>query len=234
MISTKDLEIHLNTKGILKNITYDFEKGRIYGIIGPNGAGKSTYLKAISGFIAPTSGQIYFRGKLLDKPQKKIAIVWQKPYMFQTTVYQNVAYGLRIRHINRKKVEQKVIEILQLFQIEHLKDQHASQLSGGETAKVAIARAVATSPEVLILDEPTASIDPQSVIEIEKIIVDLKQKYQMTIILVTHNMFQAKRVADETLFFHSGQLIEANETKILFTNPNNQLTYKFVNGEVTF
>lgn len=234
MLATEDLKVKINGKIILEPINYKFSKGKIYGIIGPNGAGKSTFLKAVSGFLKPFTGSVYFQGKEIFEPQKNISVVWQKPYMLQTTVFQNVAYGLKLRKLNKSIINNKVAEILEVLQIEHLAEQKATSLSGGETAKVAIARAVVTSPDLLILDEPTASIDPQSVLEIEKIITDLKEHYKMTIILVTHNMFQAKRIADETLFFHSGKLIEGNSTSSIFNNPKNILTSKFLSGENAF
>ncbi|MFV9510079.1 ATP-binding cassette domain-containing protein [Tepidibacillus sp. LV47] len=234
MIEVENISVQIGNKMILKPTNFFFKKGKIYGIIGPNGAGKSTFLKVISGFLPPTHGTIYFLGKRLIKPDPKISVVWQKPYLFQTTVYQNVAYGLKVRHMNKNKIKTKVKEILQKFQLEHLAMQKATYLSGGETAKVALARAIITSPEVLILDEPTASMDPQNVYEIEQIIQTFSRQLKMTVILVTHNMFQAKRIADETLFFHSGHLIEANQTQMLFEQPKNELTKKFIAGETFF
>ena len=234
MIRAKDVMIKIEGKTILKPSSYEFNQGKIYGIIGPNGAGKSTFLKAISGFLKPTSGQVYFQGKPLIKPDQRISIVWQKPYMFQTSVTKNIAYGLKVRHINRYEIQKKVTELLKQFQIEHLASQKATNLSGGETAKVAIARAIITQPSVLILDEPTASMDPQSVYDIEQIIQTISNKWNMTVILVTHNMFQAKRIADETLFFHSGHLIESGKTTRMFENATHELTQKFVTGETNF
>ena len=231
LISTRDIQVILSKKIILNQISYQFYQGKIYGIIGPNGAGKSTYLKVISGFTKPTSGKIYFQGKQLHAPNRNIAVVWQKPYLFQTSVYHNIAYGLKIRGMKRESIKKKVAGILELFQIKHLEDQKAESLSGGEAAKVAIARAVVTSPDLLILDEPTASLDPKSVLDIEKIIADLKVRFNMTIIIVTHNMFQAKRLADETLFFDSGELIEVQSTEGLFDNPLHPMTMKFISGE---
>ncbi|TCS84528.1 phosphate ABC transporter ATP-binding protein [Tepidibacillus fermentans] len=234
MIEVKNISVQIDKKTILKPTNFSFKKGKIYGIIGPNGAGKSTFLKVIAGFLKPSSGQVFFLGKPMLQPNPIISVVWQTPYLFQTSVYKNVAYGLKVRHINENEIRTKVREILQQFQLEHLALQKATKLSGGETAKVALARAIITSPEVLILDEPTASMDPQNVFEIEQIIQKFSKQLNMTVILVTHNMFQAKRIADETLFFHSGHLIEANQTRILFENPTHELTKKFISGETYF
>lgn len=234
LIQVKNATVEIDGKTILKPISYRFENEKVYGIIGPNGAGKSTLLKIISGFLTPTSGEIYFHGKALTEPDKRIAVVWQKPYMFQTNVFQNVAYGLKVRGVPRKERKEQVLEILKQFQIDYLIDQKAKSLSGGEMAKVAIARAIITSPQVLILDEPTASLDPQNVLEIEQLILKLKNQFQMTVIMVTHNMFQAKRIADETLFLHSGYLIESQATRRMFENPIHELTKKFILGEVHF
>ncbi|WP_339062024.1 ATP-binding cassette domain-containing protein [Tepidibacillus marianensis] len=234
MIEVKGISVQIAEKLILTSMNYQFEQGKIYGIIGPNGAGKSTFLKVISGFLKPTTGQVYFMGKPLHSPDKNISVVWQKPYMFQTSVYQNVAYGLQVRHINKYEIKNRVESILQQFRIEHIADQKAINLSGGETAKVAIARAAILSPKVLILDEPTASLDPQNVGEIEHIVQTYARKRRMTVIMVIHNMFQAKRMADETIFLHSGHLIESNPTPLLFSQPSHELTKKFISGETFF
>lgn len=228
MITTKEITVEIDEKKILDSISYQFHKGHIYGIIGPNGAGKTTYLKVLSGFLRPAEGIVYFQDKPIIKPQRNIAVVWQKPYLLQTSVYHNVAYGLKVRGINKDKIDRLVFEMLDLFQLSHLAKQKAANISGGESAKAAIARAVITSPDLLILDEPTASLDPQSVLDIEEMILNLKEKYKMTIIFVTHNMFQAKRIADVTLFFYNGKLIEAQPTNQLFLNPFNELTRKFI------
>ena len=231
MIFTKAVTVEIDGKKILNSISYQFNKGHIYGIIGPNGAGKTTYLKVLSGFLKPAEGMVYFQDKPVTKPQRNIAVVWQKPYLLQTSVYLNVAYGLKVRDMSKNKIDKHVSEILDLFQISHLAKQKAASISGGESAKVAIARAVITSPDLLILDEPTASLDPQSVLDIEEIIMNLKEKYNMTILFVTHNMFQAKRIADVTLFFYRGQLIEGQPTDQLFSTPLNELTRNFISEE---
>jgi len=231
LITSKDISLQINDKAILDKITFKFEQEKIYGIIGPNGAGKSSFLKIITGFVKPTSGKVYFKDKVISEPQQNIAVVWQKPYMLRTTVYKNIAYGLKIRGLSKSEIKEKVNEVVEIFELNNIINQRAVSLSGGEMAKVAIARAVATSPDLLILDEPTASLDPKSILDIEKIIINLKERYNMTIILVTHNMFQAKRIADETLFFHSGRLIEVQPTTNLFANPLNLLTKEFISGE---
>lgn len=234
LITSKDISLQINQKTILDNISFNFEQDKIYGIIGPNGAGKSSFLKIITGFVKPTSGEVYFQERIISEPQQNIAIVWQKPYMLHTTVYKNLAYGLKIRGLSKGEIRKKVDEVIDLFELSYIMNDRAVSLSGGETAKVAIARAVATSPDLLILDEPTASLDPKNVLDIEKIISNLNQKYNMTIIFVTHNMFQAKRIADETLFFHNGRLIEIQPTTDLFAKPLNILTKEFISGEGNF
>lgn len=231
LIISKDISLQINNKIILDKITFNFEQNKIYGIIGPNGAGKSSFLKILTGFVKPTSGKVYFEDKIITEPQQNIAVVWQKPYMLHTTVYKNIAYGLKIRGLSKGEIKEKVNEVVEIFELNNIINQRAVSLSGGEMAKVAIARAVATSPDLLILDEPTASLDPKNVLDIEKIIIDLKQRSNMTIILVTHNMFQAKRIADETLFFHNGRLIEVQPSINLFANPLNILTKEYISGE---
>jgi len=209
MIEVKNIEVILNQKEILSNISYRFEQGKLYAIIGPNGAGKTTFLKVLTGFLKPTKGKVCYLGKPLEIPNKDIAILWQNPYLFHTSVFNNIVYGLKIRSMAKKEIELKVNEILNKLHIEYLKEEKAQNLSGGEIAKVAIARAIIISPRILILDEPTANLDPQAILDIEKIIQELKVQKNITIIMVTHNLSQAKRLADETLLISKGTLVPA-------------------------
>ncbi|MCF6092915.1 ATP-binding cassette domain-containing protein [Microaerobacter geothermalis] len=232
MVTLKHVTKAYKNRQVLKDFSYSFESGYIYGIIGSNGSGKSTLLKMITGFETPTSGEVYYLGKRLGTPHPDFSCVWQKPYLFQTDVYANIEYGLRVRKWDKKKRKERVEEMMEQFGVSHIQHQHARTLSGGEGARVAIARAIAVYPRILILDEPTASIDPNHVRVIEHALVEINKKEKITIILVTHNMFQARRIADITLYLQEGRLIEAGPTEQIFLTPKHRETKGFISGEL--
>lgn len=214
----------------VNKVTFTFEKGYIYGIIGPNGAGKSTLLKIISGFLRATGGEVLLEGNKITQPTPDIACMWQKPYLFQTTVYKNIAYGLKVRGFDKKQLEIRMEELIQQFRLEKIKDKPAKFLSGGEGARVALARAVACDSPIIILDEPAANLDPPNTRMMEEILAQVQQEKNLTIIIVTHDMFQARRLAHYTLYMESGFLVEAGLTKDIFENPKEKGTQKFLQG----
>lgn len=215
---------------VVNNVSFNFEKGKIYGIIGPNGAGKSTLLKLISGFLKTSSGDIFLRGKKIVEPTSEIACMWQKPYLFQTTVYKNLVYGLKIRGFNQTQIKKRMNELVKQFKLEGLKDKQAKFLSGGEGARVALARTVACESPILMLDEPAANLDPPNTRMMEEILKEVQQEKNLTIIIVTHDMFQARRLAHYTLYMENGKLLEAGKTKDLFSNPKEVTTQRFLQG----
>jgi len=215
---------------ILNNISYKFQPGKIYGIIGPNGAGKSTLLRILSGFEKSTTGAVFLQGEQLLEPNFSISCMWQKPYLFQTTVYNNIAYGLKIRGFKRTMINDKLNEIIKQFRLEKLVNKLAIHLSGGESARVALARTVACDSPIIILDEPAANLDPPNTRMIEKILAEVQKERNLTIIIVTHDMFQARRLAHYTLFMEDGVLKEANLTEEFFTNPQELSTQRFLQG----
>ncbi len=221
-------------KVVLKNIQHTFLENKIYGIIGPNGSGKSTLLKLIAAIEKPLEGEIIYQGNLLTQPSDKIGCCWQKPYLFRGTVRYNLEYPMKVRRWDRQRREQRIRELIEDYHLEQLINRSVIGLSGGETARVAIARAVATCPDVLILDEPSAALDPQSVMFVESLLKKLRNATKMTIIMVTHNMFQAKRIADDTLFLFDGSIVEAGATSDIFENPQDIRTRNFVTGEYVF
>lgn len=232
MITLEQVSHSYGERWALKNISYTFENNRIYGIIGPNGAGKSTLLKVITGFEEPARGRVVIEKAILNQPQLDIAVVWQKPYLFKTTVEQNMAYGLKVRKWPKKKINERVKELLGIFRLEHLVKAQSSTLSGGEAARVAIARAIACQPKVLILDEPGANLDPVTTKLMEQTLREIQLQENLTIILVTHDMFQAKRLADVTVFLSQGSIVEAGDTSTFFKNPQCETTRKFLAGEL--
>jgi tungstate transport system ATP-binding protein len=218
-----------------------FHRGRIYGIIGPSGAGKSTFLRLVNLLELPTSGEIYFKGEpvalngLPDvRARREMTMVFQKPLLFRTSVEENIAYGLRARRFPREEIKARVESLLEKVGLKELARRHAGTLSGGEAQRVAIARAVAFEPALLLLDEPTANLDPLNVELIEQLILDLNRDTEMTIIIVTHNIFQARRIAGEVIFLHEGRIVEKGETEEIFTSPQDPRTKAFVEGRMIY
>lgn len=217
----------------------------VTALIGPSGCGKSTYLRLfnrmndliddveISGQVLVDGDDIYSRRVQVDDLRKKVGMVFQKPNPFPKSIFENVAYGLRVNGINDKKfVEERVISSLEQAALwNEVKDKLAKsafELSGGQQQRLCIARALAIQPSVLLMDEPASALDPLSTSKIEELIYSLKKDY--TIVIVTHNMQQAGRVSDYTAFFYLGSLVEYNETKIIFTNPQHTQTQNYITG----
>lgn len=218
-----------------------FHRGRIYGIIGPSGAGKSTFLRLVNLLELPTSGEIYFKGEpvaLNGRPdvraRREMTMVFQKPLLFRTSVEENIAYGLKARRFPREEIKARVESLLEKVGLKELARRQAGTLSGGEAQRVAIARAVAFEPALLLLDEPTANLDPLNVELIEQLILDLNRDTEMTIIIVTHNIFQARRIAGEVIFLHEGRIVEKGETEEIFTSPRDPRTKAFVEGRMIY
>lgn len=234
MLSVDIKEHGYNGKVIINNIKYDFTPNKIHGIIGPNGSGKSTLLKVATGLESPVDGQVTLDGKKLTTIPPEIACCWQRPYLFRGTVRYNLEYPLKVRKWPKEQREARIQEVIHKYKIDHLIDRNIIGLSGGEQARVAIARAVASKPEILILDEPSAAMDPKNVMFVESLLADLRASTDLTIIMVTHNMFQAKRIADETLFLVDGTIVEAGPTEVIFDHPQHEETRQFITGEFIF
>ncbi len=189
-----------------------FCSGTIYGITGDNGAGKTTLLKIIAGLERYDAGEILYSGAPLEQGMmKKITYLSQTPYLMRTSVYENIVYPLKIRNIDPMVIQNKAIDIMEELQITELKDQLATQLSGGESQKVALARALVFDPEVLLLDEPTASIDPATIDTIEEAITKRNKLQKMTVIMISHNMDQVKRMCHEIVYMKKGKQINIKE-----------------------
>lgn len=242
------METILTLKGIKKSYggrkildvkVMDLVKRRITVLVGPSGSGKSTFLKIINGIEAPCEGAMEFDGEaiLFDKAlsletRRKMILVFQKSALFNTSVYDNIAYGLKIRGTDKKIISEKVMNILELIGLKDKGHQRALTLSGGEAQRVALARALVTEPRLLLLDEPTSDLDPSNVAIIEKLIRHARDTVHSSVVVVTHNMHQAKRLADHVVFIMDGQVVEAGSPEKLFSNPDNDLTRAFINGEL--
>ncbi len=226
-------------KTLLKDVDLDIGQGDILGIIGPSGAGKTSLLRCIDMLDRPDAGTIFVDGKDLwsgDRltTQRSMAMVFQKPVPFSMSVYDNVAYGMRLRKMPREAIDDAVTDALKLLDMSGKERQYAKSLSGGEAQRLAFARAYVLKPRLLLLDEPTANLDPANGSIIERAIRDINKRYGTTVILVTHNLYQAKRLAGRSAFMMDGELVETKPTDLLFASPGDPRTASFVNGEIVF
>lgn len=217
------------------------KRGIIYGIIGPSGAGKSTLLRIINLLTPPGQGIIYYDGKPapqngreLLKLQRKMAMVFQNTLLFRDSVRNNVAYGLKARGFSRTEADTRVNNLLETIGMKDMANRRADTLSGGEAQRVAIARAVAFEPELLLLDEPTANLDPGNIELIEEMIKKLTGSRNMTVVMVTHNVFQARRIADRVIYINRGRIVEMGPTEKIFTNPEKEETALYVEGKLVY
>lgn len=244
-IHVKNFDFYYGTLKVLKNVSADFEEKKVTSIIGPSGCGKSTLLRCFNRMndLIPgvkAEGLLEIDGEnILDKTldvvdlRRQVGMVFQKPNPFPKSIFDNIAYGLRVNGIKDKAyVEQKVEESLRACALwEEVKDRlrsNALNLSGGQQQRLCVARAIAVEPKVLLMDEPASALDPIATAKIEELIVKLKENY--TIVIVTHNMQQAARISDFTCFLMQGELIEFGETKEIFTKPKEKITEDYITG----
>jgi len=201
----------------LKNINLVFDKGEVTALIGPNGSGKSTLLRIIAGLERPTEGTIVVDGKSRDPGElRNIAtLVFQKSVAFNTSVYENLAYGLKIRRLSRSQIDEKIHDVLRMVGLEGFDKRRARRLSGGEQQRVSLARALVIDPEILLLDEPSANLDPRSATVVENVITRASHELGTTIIMASHNMGQAKRLASKVATLEDGTLIDVSTSEDL-------------------
>ena len=244
-ISTKDLNLYYGANHALKNVSLDLYANKITAFIGPSGCGKSTYLKTLNRMndLVPNvkiEGKVLLDGEDIYDPKvdttilrKKVGMVFQQPNPFPMSIYDNVAYGPRIHGIRNKAQLDEIVEksLRGAALWDEVKDRlkkSALGLSGGQQQRLCIARALAVEPEVILMDEPTSALDPISTLKIEDLMDSLKEKY--TVIIVTHNMQQATRIADYTAFFLVGEVVEYAPTDELFTMPKDKRTEDYITG----
>lgn len=245
ILTTENVRLYYGEKEALHGINLDYDKYGITALIGPSGSGKSTYLRALNRMHDLTdnvkvNGTFLFKGQDIYAPstdtvelRKDIGMVFQQPNPFPFSIYDNVAFGLRISGEKNKAVLDEMVEtsLKQAAIWNEVKDdlhKSALSLSGGQQQRVSIARALATSPEILLLDEPTAALDPVSAHAVENTLMQLRDK--LTMIIVTHSMAQASRISDRTAFFMNGDLIEADDTKKMFLDPAKKETQDYISG----
>jgi ABC-type phosphate transport system ATPase subunit len=226
-------------KDILKDCSFSFESQGMYILIGPNGSGKSTFLRVCALLEEPDNGEVIYRAAdaVVTKDlhlRRRISLVLPKIGVFNTTVFNNIRYGLKIRGWAKKDIEDKVSAILDFVGLTQKKDLNALSLSSGEIQRLGIARAIIMEPEILFLDEPTASLDPYNTTVIEEMITKLKKRNRMTIIMVTHNMFQAQRLADTVLFMYDGRIEDCGRNREFFENPGDERAQRFITGQMVY
>ena len=244
-VSAKNFSIFYGNFEAVKKVNADILSKYVTAIIGPSGCGKSTFLRAINRMndLIPscyTTGTLMFDGediygRYTDEVQlrKKIGMVFQKPNPFPKSIFDNIAYGPRLHGVKDKKMLEEVVEkslrkAALWDEVKDRLDRNALGLSGGQQQRLCVARTLAVEPEILLLDEPTSALDPKATAKIEDLIEELRGSY--TILIVTHNMQQASRVSDYTMFYYEGDLVEYAPTKQLFTNPRDQVTEDYITG----
>ncbi len=245
-ISVKEMDIWYGSFQAIKEVSMKIKPNTITAFIGPSGCGKSTFLRLFNrmndyiddfhfdGKVKIDGKNIYGKKTNIEELRKKVGMVFQKPNPFPKSIFENVAYGLRIQGIKDKtlitnRVENSLKQVALWDEVKDDLKKSALALSGGQQQRLCIARTLAVEPSVILMDEPTSALDPISTASIEDLIFKLKEKY--TIIIVTHNMQQASRISDYTAFFYMGNLVEYNKTEILFTKPEKKRTENYISGK---
>ena len=244
-IDTRDVNFWYGDFQALKGISLEIEEKSVVAFIGPSGCGKSTFLRLfnrmndlipgsrLEGEILIDGQNIYSKGVEVDELRRNVGMVFQRPNPFPKSIFENVAYGLRVNGVKdnafiRQRVEETLKGAALWDEVKDKLKESAFALSGGQQQRLCIARAMAVSPSVLLMDEPASALDPISTAKVEELIHELKKEY--TIVIVTHNMQQAARISDKTAFFYMGQMVEYGDTKRIFTNPEKEATQNYITG----
>ena len=244
-IEAKNVNVYYGDNHVLKDVSLSVKENTVTAFIGPSGCGKSTFLRTLNrmndyiesfrkeGKVIIDGTEIYDKKVHVEDLRRKVGMVFQKPNPFPKSIYENVAYGLRIHGMNDKKeinerVEKSLKQSALWGEVKDILGKPALSLSGGQQQRLCIARTLAVKPTIILMDEPASALDPLSTAKIEELIHELKEKY--TIVIVTHNMQQAARVSDRTAFFYLGELIEFDKTSVIFTNPSHKQTENYITG----
>lgn len=245
VFDVKNLNLWYGDKQALKDVNLTIRENEVTAIIGPSGCGKSTFIKVLDRMVelvpnVKITGKVEYNGKnIFDKSVRlellrtKVGMVFQKPNPFPKSIYENVVYGPKIHGIKNKKQLMQIAEtsLKRAALWDEVKDrlnENAYGLSGGQQQRLCIARVLAVEPDVVLMDEPTSALDPVSTLKVEDLIQELKEQY--TIIIVTHNMQQAGRISDKTVFFLNGEIIEYDNTEVIFSKPNDKRTEDYITG----
>lgn len=245
MIQAQNINFYYGEYHALKDINMTMEAGTVTALIGPSGCGKSTFLRLfnrmndlidgtrLTGQCLISGRDIYASDKEINELRREVGMVFQKPNPFPKSIFENVAYGLRVNDMGnkdfiRQRVEDSLKRAALWDEVKDKLDQSAYALSGGQQQRLCIARALAVAPKILLMDEPASALDPISTAKIEELIHELRGEY--SIVIVTHNMQQAARVSDRTAFFMQGELIEYSDTEQMFLSPTEELTQRYITG----
>ena len=235
-IDARDVNFYYGNFHALKGISMQIEEKSVVAFIGPSGCGKSTFLRLfnrmndlipdtrLNGEILIDGKNIYDKDIQVDELRKNVGMVFQRPNPFPKSIFENVAYGLRVNGVKDKELKGAAL----WNEVKDKLKESAFALSGGQQQRLCIARAMAVSPSVLLMDEPASALDPISTAKVEELIHELKNNY--TIVIVTHNMQQASRISDKTAFFYMGEMVEYDDTKKIFTNPGKEATQNYITG----
>jgi len=239
-VEARNLCKEYSGKKALADVSFGVERGEIFALIGPNGAGKTTLLRILDLLDEPSSGTVWLQGARVNYSardrqalRRRIGMVFQQTVLFNTSVFNNVAYALKIRGEDERNIEKKVKEALKIGQLEGFEGKNALKLSGGEAQRVALAQVLVTEPELLLLDEPTANLDPRNVSIVEEVLSWVNRERKTTIIVATHNMFQAETLASRAALLLEGRMEKIGKIQEIFTLPSKTLT-KFARLENVF
>ena len=244
-IEAKNVNVYYGENHVLKDISLSVKENSVTAFIGPSGCGKSTFLRTLNrmndyiesfkkkGKVFIDGKEIYDKDVRVEELRRKVGMVFQKPNPFPKTIYENIAYGLKIHGMKNKeeidsRVERSLKQAVLWAEVKDKLDKPALSLSGGQQQRLCIARTLAVKPNIILMDEPASALDPLSTAKIEELIHELKEKY--TIVIVTHNMQQAARISDRTAFFYLGELVEYDKTSVIFTNPSHKQTENYITG----
>lgn len=224
---------------ILSDVSFSIYPGRIYAVIGPNGAGKSTLIRLLCLLIPPATGKVMVQGEDATGSwpnilhlRRRLALVTQMPTMFKCSVFDNAAAGLKFRRLPKKEVRERVEKALSFVSMDHLRKRFAPTISMGEAQMVALARALVLEPAVMLLDEPTSNLDPRNTRRLEEHLLKVNQERGTTVVMVTHSLKQAERLAHEVIFIHAGKVIETGEAASFFAHPREKKTRSFLDGQL--
>ena len=233
----KDFKTEYGTFRAIDDVSFEVERGKVFGIIGLSGAGKSTLVRCLNRLEEPTSGTVDIDGvcinaldkKSLLKIRRNIGMIFQNFNLFnQSTVYENIAYPLEIIGMDKKEIQETVEEMLEFVDLKEKRNSYPSEISGGQKQRVAIARALATKPKILLSDESTSALDPANTEQILNLLKNSVQRYNMTIIMITHQMEVAKNICDKIAVMENGRIIESNTVENIFKSPKADRTKSFI------